>query len=100
RRTSRASIVAEAAEIEALLREAEALPASLDREALVTELSLELFELRETRSWARNPDLASEYFDHLFALLLAAHLTPERRAFALTKRLEGAPAFFADGWPR
>jgi uncharacterized protein (DUF885 family) len=100
RDSSRAAIEAEAAEIQALLHEAEALPPTLDREALLTHLRLELFELRETRSWARNPDVATEYFDHLFSLLLAAHLAPEERAAALVARLDGCAAFFADAWAR
>lgn len=91
---------AEAEELEELLSRARALPDSLDKEALVGQLALEGFELREVRTWARNPDVASEFFDHLFALLVAAHLDAESRARGLAGRLEGAERFFSDAWAR
>lgn len=100
RASDKESYLDEARELEALLREAEALPPSFDREALVTALSLEHFELAEARTWERNPDLASEFFDHLFSTLIAAHLSPEDRAASLAARLGGVEAFFADAWPR
>lgn len=100
RGSSKESYLDEARELKALLREAEALSPSFDREALVTALSLELFEIAEVRSWERNPDLASEFFDHLFSTLIAAHLSPENRAESLAARLGGVEHFFEDGWPR
>lgn len=100
RASSAEAYAREAAEVEDFLRRAEAMPASLERDALVAFLSLEAFELREARTWARNPDLASEFFDHLFGLLVAAHLAPDARADALAARLQGAARFFGDAWPR
>lgn len=100
RAASAQAIAEEAGEIEALTARAHALAPSIERDALVTTLSLELFGLAETRTWARNPDLASEYFDHLFALLLASHLEPHARMKALAERLEGCERFFLDGWDR
>lgn len=100
RRVTREAIAEEAREVEELLAQVEGLPDSLDRDALSTQLSLDLFELLEGRGWARNPDVAAEHFDHLFSLLVAAHLDKEARAAALASRLEGAPAFFRDAWTR
>lgn len=90
----------EAAEVETLLAAARTHPASLDREALVATLALERFELREARTWARNPDLAAEYLDHVLAILLAPHLAPDEKVVALRGRLDAAPRFFRDGWTR
>lgn len=98
--TSAEAFREEARELDAFLVAAEQLPESFDRDALVTQLRLELFELREARSWARDPDVASDFFDHLFALLLAAHLSPRERAVALLARLRGCEAFFSAAWSR
>lgn len=100
RESSAQAIAEEAAEIQGLLARAHALVPSVERDALVTMLSLELFELAETRTWARNPDLAAEYFDHLFSLLLAAHLPPAERLAALSGRLDGCERYFLEGWDR
>lgn len=90
----------EGAEVGRLLDAARASPASPARDALVAALDLERFELREARTWARNPDLAAEYLDHVLALLLALHLEAEEKVAALHARLAAAPRFFHEGWPR
>ncbi|MFA5861509.1 MAG: DUF885 domain-containing protein [Candidatus Thermoplasmatota archaeon] len=97
---SREAFEGEARELDAFLAAAEQLPESFDRDAIVTQLRLDLFELRDSRIWARNPDVASDYFDHLFALLLAAHISPRERSDALLARLRGCEAFFSAAWSR
>jgi uncharacterized protein (DUF885 family) len=97
---SREGFEAEARALATFLAEAEASPASLDRDALATQLRVELFDLREARTWARNPDVAGECFDHLLSLLLAAHLSPDERSAALLARLRGCEAYFSRAWSR
>lgn len=87
-------------EVEAFLARAERLAPSPEREMLLATLGLEKFHLAVERNHVRNPDLAVEYFDHLFALLTAAHLSPAQLGEALVARLEAAPRFFRDGWDR
>lgn len=100
RGASRASYDAEAVEVDALLREAKDLPASLAREALVGLLSLESFELREVRTWARDPDVASQLFDHLFHVMIAGHLSPKEKEAALAARVAAAPVFLREARAR
>lgn len=85
---------------EALLARAEALPPSVARDALASFLATERVELARVRGWARDPDLARELFDHVLALLLAAHLDDAERADALASRLLASGAFFREGWDR
>lgn len=90
----------EAEEVGRLLDAARSLPASLARDALVAALALERFDLSEARTWARNPDLATECLDHVLAVLLAPHLAPAEKVDALRGRLAAAPRYFHDGWAR
>ena len=84
-------------ELEALLARAEALPEGLERDVLLSVLLLERFEITDVRRHARNPDLAVELLDHVFALLVAAHLSDAEKLAAMASRLEGAPRFFEEG---
>lgn len=83
--------------IEGFLARAEALPAGPEREALLCVLLLERYEITDVRRHARDPDLAVEFLDHVFYLLLAAHLSDEEKLAAMASRLEGAPRFFREG---
>jgi uncharacterized protein (DUF885 family) len=84
-------------EVDAFLARAEALPPGPDRDVLLAVLLLERYEITDVRRHARDPDLAVEYLDHVFYLLLAAHLPDEEKLAALAGRLEGAPRFFLEG---
>jgi uncharacterized protein (DUF885 family) len=84
-------------EVEAFLARAEALPPSPERDALLAVLMLERYEITDVRRHARDPDLAVELLDHVFYLLLAAHLPDEEKLAALAGRLEGAPRFLREG---
>lgn len=90
------------ARADALAREAAELPldARIDLEALRYTLRLWLFEERTLRRWERNPDLAMEFLDHVFGLLVKEELPPDARALAVAARLEHAPGFLVQGRDR
>jgi hypothetical protein len=100
RRSDAGSFAEELAEVEAFLVEARALDPGVRRDALVGALEVEAFELSTARTWARDPDLAAAFFDHLLGVLLAPHLTRDEKLAALAGRLEGCARFFGDGWSR
>lgn len=87
---------------DALAAQAGSLPldARVDVEALRHSLNLWLFEEREVRQWARNPDLAMEFLDHVFGLLVKEELPVEERCAAIASRLDRAPGFLRAGRDR
>jgi hypothetical protein len=90
----------ELALVQDLLARTRDLPESLDREILIAVLSLEEYALARLRTFARNPDLAVDFFDHLLSAMLAAHLSHSERLESIAGRLEGAPLYFREGWAR
>jgi hypothetical protein len=72
----------------------------VDLEALRYSLRLWLFEEQVARSRERNPDLAMEFLDHVFGLLVKDQLPPDARCVAVAARLEKAPGFLRAGRDR
>ncbi|HEV8360845.1 MAG TPA: DUF885 domain-containing protein [Candidatus Thermoplasmatota archaeon] len=90
------------ARADALALHAQALsPAQrVDAEALRHSLRLWLHDELELRSWERNPDLAMEFLDHVFGLMVKEELDLEERCAAIGARLDKAPAFLRAGRDR
>jgi uncharacterized protein (DUF885 family) len=106
---SRARVAEDVALHEAWLARADALgahargmplQAQVDLDALRHALRLWLFEEREVRTWERNPDLAMEFLDHVFGLLVKDVLPIEERCAAIASRLAQAPRFLLAGRDR
>jgi uncharacterized protein (DUF885 family) len=93
RAVSSASYLDDVKEVEALLAEARGLSPGLARTSLVGLLELESYELSEIRKWARDPDVVTELFDHLFYVMLASHLSPDEKRKALVARVAAGPAY-------
>jgi uncharacterized protein (DUF885 family) len=85
-----------------LARDAGALPGPqrVDLEALRYSLRLWLHEELELRSWERNPDLAMEFLDHVFGLMVKEELGIEERCAAIAARLDKAPHYLRAGRDR
>ncbi|HVL86455.1 MAG TPA: DUF885 domain-containing protein [Candidatus Thermoplasmatota archaeon] len=82
--------------------QSEAVPADrrVDLGAMLYTLRLGLFQATELRNWEKNPDLAMDLFDHLFALLVRDTWPLEKRLSAIAARLSASPAFFEAGRER
>lgn len=76
------------------------LAARVDLEAVRYSLRLWLFEETEVKNWERNPDLAMEFLDHVFGLLVKDELPIEARCAAIGARLDKAPGFLRAGRDR
>lgn len=72
----------------------------VDLEAVRYSLRLWLFEETEVKNWERNPDLAMEFLDHVFGLMVKEELGIEQRCAAIAARLDKAPNFLLKGRDR